>query len=267
MLGSAARSWGLGLAAARSEAAMYGWRARIGLIVPSSNTTMEPDFYRMAPLGVSTHTTRVMNERAGTLEVLTRMEEQTESAAALLATAAIDVVVWGCTSGSFIHGRAFNRQTIEKLERKTGVPAVTTAQAMTEALGVLGCHHISVVTPYVEKTNRLLCDFLRAHDIEVLRLETFDMLDQFEHAVIEPWEIYRKARAACVAGADGLFIACTQLRTLEILEPLERDLGIPVTAANPASFWLALRRTGLHERIPGIGTLGEQNPQSRAQGG
>lgn len=237
---------------------MYGWRARIGLILPSTNTTMEPDFYRMALPGVSTHSARVMNERAGTLEVLTRMEEQTESAAALLATAAVDVLVWGCTSGSFIHGPAFNRQTIEKLERRTGIPAITTAQAMVEALRVLGCRRISVVTPYVEKTNHLLREFLRAHAIEILRLETFDMLDQFEHAAIEPWEIYRKARAAFVREADGLFIACTQLRTLDILEALEGDLGIPVTAANPASFWLALRRTGLRERISGIGRLGER---------
>jgi maleate cis-trans isomerase len=223
---------------------------------------MEPDFYRMALPGVSTHSARVMNERAGTLEVLTRMEEQTEPAAALLATAAVDVLVWGCTSGSFIHGPAFNRQSIEKLERKTGLPAVTTAQAMVEALRALGCRRISVVTPYVEKTNQLLREFLRAHAIEVLRLETFDMLDQFEHAIIEPWEIYRKARAAVTAEADGLFIACTQLRTLEILEPLERDLGMPVTSANPASFWLAVRRAGLQERIPGIGTLGEREARA-----
>lgn len=237
---------------------MYGWRARIGLILPSSNTTMEPEFYRLALPGVSIHSARVMNERAGTIEVLTRMEEQTEPAAALLATAAVDVLVWGCTSGSFIHGPSFNEQTIAKLERKTGIPTVTTSQAIIDALRVLGCRRISVVTPYVDKTNQLLRDFLAAHDIEVLRLETFDMLDQFEHATIEPWEIYRKARAAYAKAADGLFIACTQLRTLEILEPLENDLGIPVTAANPASFWQAIRRAGLSEPIRGIGRLGER---------
>ena len=82
---------------------MFGWRARIGLILPSANIVLEPDFYKMAPEGITIHTTRVYLP-AGTIAGLLEMERHTEEAAKLIANTKPDIVAYGCTSGSFVGG-------------------------------------------------------------------------------------------------------------------------------------------------------------------
>jgi maleate cis-trans isomerase len=234
---------------------MYGWRARIGLLIPSTNTTMEVDFYRMAPEGVSVHTARLKTEREGTIETLLKMEETAEEAAESLATAKVDVIVFGCTSGSFIKGPEWNKKIIERLESITKIPVVTTAQAMIEALKEMGIQKISLTTPYVEVTNKSLISFLESYDFKVLDLKTFDMLDMFDHAKIEPSEIYCLAKKSDKPEADGIFIACTQLRAIDIIETLEKDIKKPVVTAIQASMWLALKVLKVSMEREGFGKL------------
>lgn len=234
---------------------MYGWRARVGLLIPSTNTTMEVDFYRMAPEGVSVHTARLKTEREGTIDTLLKVEETAEEAAESLATAKVDVIVFGCTSGSFIKGPEWNKKIIERLEGITKIPVVTTAQAMIEALKEMGMQKISLTTPYVEVTNKSLISFLESYDFKVLDLKTFDMLDMFDHAKIEPSEIYCLAKKSDKPEADGIFIACTQLRALDIIETLEKDIKKPVVTAIQASMWLALKVLKVSMEREGFGKL------------
>src|SRR4051794_15500260 len=124
---------------------MYGWRARIGLLATAINTTMEPEFWQLAPPGVSIHTTRVATEREGTPETLRAMEEATLEAAKQVACGEPDVVVYGCTSGSFFEGPAWNEKIVRELSRITNAPAVTTAGAMAACLVQAGVKRINVV--------------------------------------------------------------------------------------------------------------------------
>lgn len=234
---------------------MYGWRGRIGLLVPSTNTTMEPDFYRLAADGVSVHTARLKTEKEATIETLTKMEEAAEEAAESVATAEVNIIVYGCTSGSFIKGPEWNKKLIEKLEHKTKVPVITTAQAMIEALIEMDMKEISVTTPYVNVTNERLISFLKSYKFEVLDLKTFDMLDQFAHAAIEPSEIYTLAKKSDKPESKGIFIACTQLRALDIIEILENDIKKPVITATQASMWLALKVLKVTMGKEGFGKL------------
>ena len=94
---------------------MYGWRGRIGLLVPSINTTMETEFWRIAPQGVSVHSARIAGGRHGTPEELRGMENASKQAAQEVAMVEPDVVVYGCTSGSFFEGPAWNRKISEQL--------------------------------------------------------------------------------------------------------------------------------------------------------
>ena len=94
---------------------MYGWRGRIGLLVPSINTTMETEFWRIAPEGVSVHSARIAGGRHGTPEELRGMENASKQAAADVAMVEPDVVVYGCTSGSFFEGPEWNRRICEQL--------------------------------------------------------------------------------------------------------------------------------------------------------
>ena len=234
---------------------MYGWRGRIGLLVPSINTTMETELWRIAPQGVSVHSARISGGRHGTPEELRSMEEASKAAARDVAMVEPGVVIYGCTSGSFFEGPDWNRRICEQLTAITGAPTVTTAGAMAECLRAGGHRKVAVVTPYVELTNERLKDFLRAYGIRVTRLGAFDMLDMFDHAAILPEQIYRKARETDSEEAEALFVACTQLRALEVLDLLERDLGKPVYSAVQASAWQAFAALGLDPGIAHCGSL------------
>ena len=140
------------------------------------------------------HVARISGGRHGTPEELRGMENASKQAAKDVAMVEPDVVVYGCTSGSFFEGPEWNRRICEQLTGIAGAPTVTTAGAMVEAMMAGGHKKVDVVTPYVELTNERLKQFLKAHDIEVPTLATFDMLDMFDHAKIEPGEIYRKVK-------------------------------------------------------------------------
>ena len=234
---------------------MYGWRGRIGLLVPSINTTMETEFWHLAPAGVSVHTARIAGGRHGTPEELRAMEAASQQAARDVAMVQPDVVVYGCTSGSFFEGAEWNRRICAQLTGITGAPTVTTAGAMAACLRAGGHRKITVITPYVALTNERLKDFLQAAGIEVVSLGTFDMLDMFDHAAILPEAIYRKVRETDCAEAEAVFVACTQLRALEVLEMLERDLGKPVYSAVQASAWQAFTTLGIDPDIADGGSL------------
>jgi len=234
---------------------MYGWRGRIGLLVPSINTTMETEFWSIAPQGVSVHSARISGGRHGTPEELRGMEAASKDAARDVAMVEPDVVVYGCTSGSFFEGPEWNKQICAQLTEITGAPTVTTAGAMAECLMYAGHKKVAVVTPYVELTNERLKDFLRAHGIQVTHLGTFDMLDMFDHAKILPEEIYAKVKESDSDDAEALFVACTQLRALEVLDILERDLGKPVYSAIQATAWEAYATMGVDPQIDDCGSL------------
>lgn len=234
---------------------MYGWRGRIGLLVPSINTTMETEFWQLAPQGVSVHTARIAGGRHGTPEELRGMEMEARASAGRVANTEPDVVVYGCTSGSFFEGPEWNGMICRELGAIAKAPVVTTAGCMVEALTRNGVRRVTVVTPYVDVTNERLRQFLRAFGIEVTQLATFDMLDMFDHAKVLPEEIYRKAKEADSADSDAIFIACTQLRALEVVELLERDLGKPVYSAVQATAWQAFETMRVDPRITDRGSL------------
>jgi maleate cis-trans isomerase len=234
---------------------MYGWRGRIGLLVPSINTTMETEFWRIAPPGVSVHSARISGGRHGTPDELRGMESASKAAARDVAMIEPDVLVYGCTSGSFFEGPEWNKKICAQLTEISGAPTVTTAGAMAACLMAGGHKKVAVVTPYVELTNERLKEFLRAHGIKVTHLGTFDMLDMFDHAKIQPEEIYRKVKEVNSADTDALFVACTQLRAMEVLDMLERDLGKPVYSAVQASAWQAYAAMGVDPKITDCGSL------------
>lgn len=244
---------------------MYGWRGRIGLLVPAISTTMETEFWRMAPEGVSVHSARIAGGRQGTLEELRSMENASEQAAQEVAMVEPDVVVYGCTSGSFFEGPAWNKKIGERLTAITKAPTVTAAGAMAACLGAGGHKKIDVVTPYVDVTNERLKEFLKAHGVEVVKLGTFDILDMFDHAKILPEEIYAKVKAITTPEGEAVFVTCTQLRALDVLDMLERDLGKPVYSAIQAAAWQAYKAMGVDPKIINCGSLLRKLSESGAQ--
>ncbi|MFB6298955.1 MAG: maleate cis-trans isomerase [Halobacteriales archaeon] len=220
---------------------MYGWRGRVGLIVPSSNTTNEPEFRSVLPSGISVHTARMHLEGTNTDE-LTRMAENAHSAADLLATADVDVIAYGCTTGSLVKGPGHDETIEHEIEDRTRIPTVATAASIKRAFDTLGVDSLAIATPYIDELNERERSFLEDAGYTVTAIEGLGIEPNLGIGRRRPEIAYRRARAVDTETADGIFISCTNFRTFEIIERLERDLSKPVVTSNQATLWDALRR-------------------------
>ncbi|AIU70837.1 maleate cis-trans isomerase [Thermococcus eurythermalis] len=233
---------------------MYGWRGRLGLIVPSSNTTMEMELHDYLPEGVSLHTTRISLKNV-TEEELVKMNTLAVEGAKLLRDAGVELILYGCTSGSLIGGKDYEKKLEMEIEEEVNVPVISTSTAVIEALKMLDAREIIVITPYTDEINVREKEFLEANDFTVLDIRGLGIEDNQDIGKLEPYSAYRLAKASFMDEAEAIFISCTNWRTFEIIEALENDLGVPVVTSNQASLWLALREMDVMERIPGLGRL------------
>jgi len=227
---------------------------RLGLLVPSSNTTMEPEFYAMKPASVTVHAARMRIKRV-TLEGLTEMERGVEEAAQSLADAKVDVIGYGCTSGSLIRGLGHDREIVSKIERGTGTPAIATSGAVVDALRALHLEKISVATPYIDSINSLEKRFLEDSRFRVLELKGLGIEDNPTIGAQKPGTILRLARTVNRPEAQGVFISCTNLPTIGVVQKLEKDLKKPVVSSNTATLWAMLRKVGFKGPIEGYGRI------------
>lgn len=223
---------------------MYGWRGRIGLIVPSSNTTNEPEFQRALPSCLSVHTARMRLEDTNAAD-LESMADDVERCGELLATADVDVVAYGCTTGSLVKGPGYDEEIEGRLEAVTGVPAVATAAAIKRAFEGLDVTSLAITTPYVADLNTREREFLEAAGYDVVAIDGLDIEPNTDIGAQRPETAYRRARAVDHADADAVFVSCTNYRTFEIIDRLEADLGKPVVTSNQATLWNVFRTLGV----------------------
>jgi maleate isomerase len=233
----------------------YSWRLRVGLIVPPNNTINEIEFGRLAPDGVSAHATR-MALHLDLAHGFDALYADLGKAIAMLTEASVDVVAYACTAGSM---QVPLDQLAARMTEMACVPAFSTAQAIVEALKALGVRRLAVATPYLPAVNEHEREFLGAHGFEVLAIEGLgigDSLEDFRYlARVPPEVVYRLARRVDRPEADAILISCTDLATLPVLQRLEADCGKPVVTSNLATFWAALRRGGIKDRIDDVARL------------
>lgn len=230
----------------------YGSRRRIGLLVPSSNTTMEAEFNRMATEGVSVHAARMMLEDV-TKGELVRMAEHAERAAALLATAGVDILVYGCTTGSLVGGVEWEERLVDKIEEETGIQTVSTSGAVVDALKEIGVERVAVATPYTDDLNSLERAFLESYGFKVVSMKGLGLVSNLEVGRTDLAIVEELARSV-TSSEDIIFISCTNLPTISLIEKLEGELRKPIVTSNQASMWAALRGSGITE-IKGYGRL------------
>lgn len=234
----------------------YGWRGRIGLIIPSTNTINEPEFQRMAPEGVTIHTGRATSLGPFSEEYFVRLAETGLDQATLLGTAEVDVLAYGCTSGSIVYPM---EKLVPALRSRVGVPVVATAGAVVAALQALGIRRVAVATPYPDFINEAERRFLEGHGFAVTSVLGLRLGETQEErraiGRVPPQHVYRLARQADRADAEAIFVSCTNLATLDMIERIEADTGKPVVTSNQACFWACLRLLGIPDAIPGFGRL------------
>jgi maleate cis-trans isomerase len=242
-------------------------RTRIGVLVPSTNTTVEGDFQLVKPRDVTIHGQRlwITNDAAGAAG-MDRMNAEVEAGARYLATAKVDVVAYGCTTGSFYRGPGWDREMLDLIRGAAGVPAVATSPSVVEALRFLGARTVSVATPYPDWNNQRLAAYLGALGFTVLNVEGEPRAAASGNQGIndfDPADVVAFAAGVCRPEADVLLCSCTAWRSLEAAAELERRTGKPVVTSNQATIWAAYRALGLAPRVTGYGRLLE----SLADGG
>lgn len=250
----------------------YGWRARLGLILPSLNVTTEPEYYRMLPEGVTVHTTRMFYEQQ-TEETYAHLPDDIPRAVTLLSHAQVHALAFACTSGSLYGGLGYDQKIIDIIKKYTDRPCTTTSTAVVEALDTMGVKKVCIGTPYSTWVNTLEHKFFEGNGFEVINIRSImedvrgvfgDVPDEtgpqlrFLVNAVPPQRIHEfVVRKVYRDGCDGLFLSCMGFPTLGIVDVLEKDLGMPVISSNQATLWKLLKMAGVETQdcMSGFGSL------------
>jgi maleate isomerase len=209
--------------------------SRIGLIVPSSNTVMEPDFHQ-GLAGTTVSTTRILLEQVTRDAELRMLEEDLPRAAQLIKTTAPDIVVFGCTSAGSLDGLAYDDGIGKMLEQRTGAKAVTVIQAVLTQLRKTAPRKVAVFTPYLEDLTSSVARCVEQAGYAIAKVKGMGIRENLEIGRVTPAEIIRFVESQMEGTtADCIFLSCTNWRALEATEPLRQKLGIPVVSSNQAA--------------------------------
>lgn len=238
---------------------MYGYRARIGFIAPSSTLdTPAYEFYRMAPPGVVMVGT-IMGIRVLTDEDIGRALESLDRVAEEYSREPVDIVVLG-GSPPAIHGGVGSEQKLaERIERASGIQATTSQFAAIAALRALGVKRLAIASPFDDHQNGKLKEYMEGNGFAVTALAGLGApLSEYAFLANETsYRLGRKAVREAGGAVDGLYLPCAKWPTVENIGALERDTHVPVVTSIQAMMWYCLRRVGLRDRIEGFGKLFE----------
>lgn len=237
---------------------------RIGLVVPSSNVTVETEvpalLGRHAEARFSFHSSRMRMHKVSP-EQLRAMNSQRERCVDELADAGVDAVLYACLVALMAQGPGEHRRTeavvTEQLAAAGQRPAVlSSAGALVDGLAALGARRIALVTPYLRPLAEQVVAYLESEGLEVLDWAALEVGDNGEVGCIPGDRVMDAARALDLSGADALVIsACVQMPSLDLVEPAEVEFGIPVLSAATAGAFTLLQHLGLPTVLPGAGTL------------
>lgn len=226
---------------------------RIGLVVPSSNTTAEPEFRRHSPDGATVHAARMELESV-TVDELDAMSDDAARAAELLGHADVDVIAYACTTGSLLHGPGYDTELEARLAEAAGVPAVATARSVVRAFDALDVERVAVATPYPDELDERERAFLDATGLDVVTLDGRGIAENTAIGALEPAAAYEQVSELVEdpSMVDAVFVSCTNYRSFGAVEELEAELGCPVVTSNSVTLWDACRAASVDVAAPGL---------------
>lgn len=165
----------------------------------------------------------------------------------------VQVVMWACTSGSFVFGWDGAQKQVDEIRSELGVPASSTSLAFVEALRALDVRRVAVAATYPPDVAERFAEFLAVDGTEVVSLTSEEILTAEEVGRLDRDRVMRFVSAADRQDADAVLVPDTALHTAAWLTDIEAAVGKPVLTANQVTFWLALRLAG---RVPRAAQLG-----------
>jgi maleate isomerase len=195
------------------------------------------------------------------------MNDETGRATAELADLRPDVVATACLVAIMAEGPGSHHAAEAEIEavlerERAAAPVVSSAGGLVDALHALGARRIGLVAPYIGELTRLVVAYLEDAGVEVADAISLEVPDNRAVAALDPHELEDHWQRLDLRGCDALVLsACVQMRSLEVLEEVERRSGLPTVSAATATTWAILRALDLEPVAPGAGALLRDTPE------
>lgn len=241
-----------------------GFRKRIGIVVPSTNTTVQPECDLLRPRGVTNHTgrstikERPLDTEQAFFEHMQDMRDGIGTAIDQIMTAGLDHLIVGIALETFWGGVAAADRFQDELARRAGVGISMGSTASVGALNAFGAKRVAVLTPHQPRGDEMVRLYLAEAGFDVVRLKGLKCASPRAIAQVPVEQIRSALQELDGPDVDALLQVGTALPTIAIAAEAERWLGKPVLAINAVSYWDALRRCGIEDRVYGFGRILEE---------
>ena len=228
---------------------------KIGLITLSTDLTMESDFYSISrDLPIDVFVNRIKNYNPLTKENLLKMYDQLESVTKdILPNEKINTIAYGCTSGTIAIGKEKIKEKIQIA--KPGCYITTPITSAIKAINKMKIKKIAIFTPYPDSVNKSVFEYFSKEKIEVLSFSSFNLDSDLEIGKVDPNYLLEVLTKMETSSAEGLFVSCTALPVLKIIDQVETKIKKTVLSSNQTLIWDSIRSVGYNSPVSGYGKL------------
>tara|TARA_Y100001970_G_scaffold214435_1_gene262236 strand:- start:1143 stop:1889 length:747 start_codon:yes stop_codon:yes gene_type:complete len=232
---------------------------KVGLIALSTDFMIEKDFKKILEnMKIDLFVNRIRSYHPLTRENLIKMSDSvTEVSKDILPNERLDCVVYGCTSGTIASGYNSIKEKINLAKPEAKV--ITPSSAAINALKKMGVKKIAIFTPYSEKLNKQVVDYFKTENFNVLSNSYFDILNDNDIAKVDPEYLFQVITKMDISDSEAIFISCTNLPALDIIDKLEKKLNKIVLSSNQVLIWDTLKSINQKKTINGFGRLFLEN--------
>jgi len=228
---------------------------RIGLITLASDFRIEKDFNNIIyGKEIDLFSNRIHCYNPLTNETLKKMADDiTDVAKEILPDQKLDCVAYGCTSGTIAAGYnlIFDKVNLAKPNTKDTTPITSAIKALKK----LNINKISIFTPYTDEINQSVAEYFKKENIEVVSLTYFDIASDLDIGKVDPDYLFEVLSKIDLSTSDALFVSCTALPVLSLIDKLEKKLGKVVLSSNQTLIWDTLKEINYNKSIDGFGQL------------
>lgn len=241
-----------------------GYRLKVGVVVPSTNTTVQPETDALRLPGVTYHVGRIpISDKKisadSFLDHVAAMRAGVETASDQVMTAGVEALIMGVALECFWGGLAGSTDLRTRLETRCGVPVILGSEAVRAGLDAFGARRIAVLTPHMPQGDDQVRAWLEEAGFEVLRLTGLKCDSPRAIAQVPEARIRAELKELDGRDVEALVQVGTNLAGAAVCAEAERWLGKPAISINSVSAWAALRGAGLQDRIPGRGRIFEEH--------